>query len=1501
MKGQSPAGVILDETGPGNIHRSCNNDAGTIQTGAFSGQSNDTDFDTIFLCFGDRIRIEHNQDFSLVDDPNPATPGGVGYAWYTCPPTVSGPELSDIINSDPCLLTDPPPANNIYVYVDEPNGNAFFENGLNIGGNTSLQDFFNSGNPLQLYFAPITFDRLQNNQAVFEGSPPGECVNVRTDQAFSIVYLNPVEISNLNHSSTGSTVEGSFVIEGGLPEWDGSNYNIEIIRIGSGQTATVTSGAATAGDLVTFEAPAPGMYRFLISDGKSCAYTADICLGTCLDFLVDEIQVEAGEEFCIEVSVNNFDSLAIFSAALTWNPTIIEFTGIEGQSFPPGSVNTNTNFANNGWLAIIWEDANFGNTGGQSLPDGSVLFELCFRAIGNPGQQTIVNIGSRLTTTLVAVDWQGNEVGINTSPGLVEIVYPTDLEAIASSCGSPSGNNGSFTVTAFGGEPPYTVVFQKSDDPGINGSTEIPVEGGSFTFTELPNTLAPNVFYNVTVTDSEGNVFSFEVNVSDEPGPEVLLNPVPPSCPTTRNGRVEAAINAAEPFSIQWSNFIFGSETISNLGVGTYTITVTDANGCSVSETADLNVEPISLDSLVTDALCLGVNNGSISLTASGGTPFDGNEYRYRWSGIPPQMGSTTTRENLAPGTYNIIVEDRNGCTVRASFVLGVSKSLVIEDANIVDATCGNSEDGSIVITAGTEGGTATPPYIFVWTDSNGNPVTSVVSGNVNTVSGLNPGTYFLTLLDNSSPDRCEENFIFEVGGPNPIEIELLGLINVPCGATTGGSISVSATGGAGNAPGDFSYAWSNGEDGSQITGLAAGTYTLTVTDPNGCDLVQSFEIIDGIPPVIEGFEVTGVSCTGGQGGAIRVLFSSGSGEIVQIQWEDEDGNIYDGEFITDLGPGIYTVTIFTDDDCNVSDEVELSIAEPLAVENIDIQLPSCTGDEDGRIAISISGGTGTLNYQWSVAGGGPNSPVLNNISAGDYSVTIFDASGDCDPLEIQNIEVLDPPPITAEFSGIQPTSCHSSCDGVATVSGSGGQIGSFVYVWEDGASGATNNGLCRGVTEVAVSDGECFEIFAVDIESPDPLSIDTLALSEPSCFGELDGEIEVIAFGGTAPYNYSWDGTNPGPALQNIGSGIYRLEIVDGNNCRDTFELQLDQPDSLIVELDDFFTDDITCSGRNDGRIGLLISGGTGNIQIQWSNGVEDSLIITNLSPGLYEATAIDENGCLDTTSFMVSEPDAVEFDLVPPDPLLCFGDQTEFTVLNASGGRGGPYRFAVNFGALNDLGSGVNLFAGNYVISVFDSRGCSALDSFTLIQPDEIIIDLPDQIEVLLGDSVRLEPEITSNRPITVFEWVSEGNILSCTDCPGPFASPSFSEMVSLFVSDSEGCTAMGSVFIEVNAIRNVYVPNAFSPNRDGFNDEFRIYTGLGVRGIKSFRVFDRWGGMIFERTAESLLLQDQIGWNGRVNGEDAPVGSYVYVVEVEFIDGVTEVYRGELVLIR
>lgn len=1501
--GQTPVSIDRVTTDGEQISRSCDNDAGSIELGSFSGQSNHVDLDTIFMCYGDMVQILHNGDFDLSGDPNPNTEGGIGYAWYECPPTIGGFDLEAIVG-DPCLVIDPPPAMDLYIYVDDPSGDAWFENGLNVGGTSTLQEFFNNGDPLQLYFAPITFDNFQNNQAVYEGDPPGECINVRIDQAFSVVYLNPIGIEEFNDELNNGQIEGSLVVNGGLPEFDGSDYEIVMQREGSSDVGVIASTSLSHGELIEFTVPRPGNYIITISDGKSCSVVEEFCIGNCLEFVISDAEVEQDGEFCLEVSVNGFDSLFTLSGAITWNPTIIEFIGIENENMPPGAFTVNTLFTDNGWLALFWEDADFGGTGGQSLDDGTVVFELCFRAVGNPGQSTFAAVGPRLTTSLLAVDYATNEVGVNSVPGKVEIEYPPDLGGFINSCGSLDGvSDGSITVTSYGGQPPYNVELLKTDDPDISGQGQIQVEGGSFTFTNLPNSTGTEE-YEIVITDADGDAVVLNANINDQPGPVVELFPTPPTCFNSSNGRIETEIDAEEPYTLQWSNNFFGDTTLTNLEIGNYQLTVTDPFGCEVVESANLFTEELVVEATITDALCQGVFNGEISVIASGGTPFDGDEYRYNWPGSNPQISTTSTLANLEPGTYELTVNDRNGCSVTHNYEVDLERNLILEDTMISNVTCGNENDGQIVVVAGTDTDDEDAPYIFIWTDADDNTVQSVTSGNQNTVSNLSAGTYYLTLLDNySASQRCEADFVIEVGGPPPIVIEVEEQQDEGCDPGNDGLIRISASGGNAESEGDFTFEWSNGETGAEITGLSSGAYTVTVIDPEGCMHEETFEISGAIPPVIEDFETVNPGCGDGTDGSIRVIYSFGTSENLSFNWEDEDGNPYTGDSISGLSEGLYSLTITADDGCEVEGSVTLEGAGPLVLDDLNTQNPSCAGDNDGRITVTVLGGSGSYNYEWSVPGGGPNSAVITSLSAGTYSVTISDQSGDCDPLEVNDIELFDPPPIEGEFTDVEAASCPNICDGFARLEATGGlTAGDLIYVWDDGTSAQENEDLCPGIYEVFVSDGSCIETFVIEIEAPDSIAINIVETNSPTCFGDSDGSLEVIATGGTGPYEYQWADGQTGTGIENLTGGTYQLEVTDAMGCISNFEINIQEPDSLVVTINEGLTEDVSCAGRDDGQIGLDVFGGSEPYAFEWTGDVSNEPIALDLPDGLYEVQVTDSRGCVDTTSRIINIPDPVVFEYEVQESVNCFGEETPINVLDASGGAGEPYQFSINFGELFAIGETVDLLAGNYVVSVFDRTGCSARDSFTIDQPEELSVELPNQLEVPLGEVLILEPVITGPLPIVNYQWSPDLDIFSCTDCPEPEVMPATDKTVELIVTDQNGCTASASVSLVVQAIRNVYVPEAFSPNDDGVNDLFRIYTGTGVAGIVSFRVYDRWGSAVYNRKAGANLFDEEnVFWDGTVNGQDAPTGAYAYMIEVEFNDGVIEVYSGELMLLR
>ena len=1500
---QNPSFIRTVETASKNdVSRSCDNDAGTISLGNFQGQSNDINLDTMYLCFGDQIFIDHNGDFSLDGDPNPATQGGIGYAWYSCPPTISGIELSDITD-DPCVLnTPPPPINDLWVYVDNPNGDALFQNGFNIDPQTTLQDFFNGGDPVQLFFAPITFDRLDfGNIPIFEGSPAGECVNVRTDQVFSIIYLNPIEISNYSDEGGTENISGSFFINGGLPEFNGSNYEVVMVLSGGTNEAEIHTAEVSSGGELQFTAPESGTYLITISDGKSCTYVQEICVGNCLQILVEDRDVMVDEQFCIEVSIVNFSQMLGFQGAISWNPNIIQLTSFENIGLPD-QFTPNEGPAGSGWITFIWIDEEDGGTGGITLPDSTAIFEMCFRAIGNPGTSSLVDLGDRLTISLFGFDITFEEVEIFVKQGVVNIVFPEELGFTVNACGTPEGSsNGSISVTGYGGTPPYEVNLSRTDDPLFNQNGTISAVGGMLNFDGLSPAIDPD-FYEIEITDSEGNAFSSLINLDTMGAPEIVLIPVSPTCGNASNGSIIAEISGESPFQIEWSNNSFGSPTLNNIGTGIYTISVTDANGCIAEESVEVTFQEIEVTAIVNNATCEGIPDGSITVFASGGAPINGNEYRYRWEGRAPQTATSTTLSNIGPGTYNLTVTDNNGCSVVRSFDVDFEIGINLESVDITHESCVGSEDGRISIVVSIDGaGAGSAVFAISWRDAMGQIIPSFGGQTNSTVENLGAGNYSVTMLETNS--GCTSTLNFEIEGPDPIEIELVRLQNEECNSPGTGEIEISVSGGEGQEISDYEIVWSGGITGPLLTGLSTGNYSVVVTDLVGCEATATFTIGTADGPVIDSFSITQPSCSGLPDGALRVHFTLGTAAVTGIDWQDGNGNTYSGESISNLAAGTYTVFITSADGCFSEATVELEIGGVLELEDLILDSPSCPGDNDGRISIVIAGNISDLNYEWSVAGGGPNQAVLTDIPAGTYSVTISQESENCEPLEVNNIVLEDPEPLSASFTDVVSARCHNSCDGRAQISVSGGSgPGTYTYLWESGLTGPFNPQLCGGLNPVIVSSGNCIDTFIIDIPSPEQLEIILVDIMPPLCFGDEDGRIEIDVTGGTGPnYVLTWNDGTIGSTISDIGGGSYSIEVIDTNNCRDTFAIELSEPEILMASINQNLTSPISCAGRADGRIALDVMGGTGNYSFIWNPNVSSNSSAENLSAGLYEILVSDENGCSDFITYSIEEPNPIIFSYSDPDLLNCFGDEFSFEILSVSGGSGGPYQYTINFGSLIPISQEIELPAGNYTVNVFDENGCSSSSNFQVIQPEEIIIILPEQIDIQLGDNIILTPEIIDPIPTESYQWTTTNDILDCYNCPNPVASPIDDESITLTIINANGCSASASTFFNLEAFRNVYIPNAFSPNDDGLNDEFRVYSGIGVRMIRSFRVFDRWGNKIFERFDLAPSGEGSPGWNGTINEEMAPPGSYVYMLEVEFTDSLIELYRGEILLVR
>ena len=296
----SPVSLLqFQPPGSGAVTAACTNFAGTYSMGPFYGQSNHHDItDTVFLCLGDTLHLMHNKDYDLSGDPQPATPPGVGSAFYQCPPTTPGTTTYMSVKTDSCIW----PSTSIYVAVGDPA--PFFP--VNFMNNGVLQEILADSKPFLFYLAPITLDDITNAafETAIQGGTIGPCVHVNSSVAFPIVYLYDIEASD---KSTGpnNLCRGKFRLKGGLPEFNTStvySVNITLTTDTSVHAILLTpSSGLKHNQMVEFEVPQPGVYRITVEDGKSCGLSFLMVLNTCIPVGTDELM---NNRFSVQVSPN---------------------------------------------------------------------------------------------------------------------------------------------------------------------------------------------------------------------------------------------------------------------------------------------------------------------------------------------------------------------------------------------------------------------------------------------------------------------------------------------------------------------------------------------------------------------------------------------------------------------------------------------------------------------------------------------------------------------------------------------------------------------------------------------------------------------------------------------------------------------------------------------------------------------------------------------------------------------------------------------------------------------------------------------------------------------------------------------------------------------------------------------------------------------------------------------------------------------------------------------
>ncbi len=608
------------------------------------------------------------------------------------------------------------------------------------------------------------------------------------------------------------------------------------------------------------------------------------------------------------------------------------------------------------------------------------------------------------------------------------------------------------------------------------------------------------------------------------------------------------------------------------------------------------------------------------------------------------------------------------------------------------------------------------------------------------------------------------------------------------------------------------------------------------------------------------------------------------------------------------LPPGVYQLEL-TDASGNTEIvQVTIAAAPRISIGALSITNPVCYDQSNGSVTLqSINDGVSPYEIVWSTGQRDVN--TIAGLANGEYSVVVYDDYG-C-PAEATTSLFTDT--LRVQMVAEQLTSCPGTSDGRIWAQAFGGTA-PYDFYWNGGSPvldvfANTITDAPSGLQHLRVVDANGCELI-VDtffLDSYNMLDVDSI-LVDISCFGRADGVIELLPQSGLAPFQYEWSDIGQGPSRrENLAAGVYGIRVTDATGCFDSLSFRLTEPDSLSLYVDSMFSTSLLCHGAADGRIVLLAEGGDflDGFTLDWTPNVSDAFSAINLAPGDYDVLLTDSRGCQDRTSFRIVESEPIRFSIPPVVEPNCPGDTTGLTVDFVVGGAGGPYLFNVNAGTDYPIGTVVPVYAGTQVVEVMDTLGCAQDTMIRIEEPPNIEILLPELVEVNLGDSSqRLVPDIrplASRADVVRYQWTPPLG-LACDTCAVTGVTPPNSTTYTLQITDNKGCQYENSVFVQVRKVRNVFVPEAFTPNGDAHNPLMAIYTGQGVRRINYFRIFNRWGDQVFERrNIDPGVLSEQSGWDGMYRGREQPVGVYVYVAEVEFIDGERIVYRGDFVLLR
>lgn len=1252
--------------------------------------------------------------------------------------------------------------------------------------------------------------------------------------------------------------------------------------------------------------------------------------------LTDVANVAQGDQVCLKLRAHKFQNILGTQFSLSFDPTLLRYAKMQNLNNSIGlfDVFIDQNFGLPGQGAVPANRITFLWTAPGAtpvnLPDGTVMFEVCFNVLGNTSTQ--VNFVNDPTQILVS-GANSQALTAGTDPGVVTIGtggggggIGTDnfLLEMGSDMVSGVGQQVCLDLKVYNFNNILGVQFTVGYNPsilrfgqvrnlnltgllpqfqdqyfGFPGQGSVPMGRMTFLWT-APSTSGVTVpdgttimevcFTTLAEADSDVSFVSSPTQIIVTGGDQrtvafetrngtVRVGEIQPprisnaavtnvSCFGGSNGAITLTVaDGSGNYTYRWNYQNRTTASLTGIPAGSYSVTVTDATS-SLTTTGSYTVTQgieIALGGLdVTNISCFGANDGRIVANASGGT----GSLTFRWNnGLP----NGATQSNLAPGTYTLTVVDGNGCTsVSGPVNITQPNQLIISSITGTNVVAGN--DGAIRLNV--SGGT--PGYAYRWSGPGG--YTSEAAN----PTGLNmQGEYCVTVTDQGN---CTTSGCVSIASVFRI---METKVTRPCGSESNGVIEVIPTGGV--MP--YSFRWNTGSVASRISNLAAGTYSVTVSDQSGASQVFS-EALVAFPEIEVSATTTQVEgIVSNKNGGVSLSVGGGAAPYT-IVWN----NGVTGTTLSNVGVGVHCAMIRDQNGCSMEACFEVTFkSAPLAIQST-VQNVACNGRNNGQINISIFGGVPPYTASFSDGQAFPSSSGLltrSNLRAGTYSFTVTDKSG----TSVSGQETIsEPAPLALAGAAVLHDSEAPGCTGSIQLTIQGGNA-PYTVAWGNGSTGLVLSNLCAGAYVATITDAKGCTL------TTDSIRVNTFSASavivDNECPDMKNGQIDLSVSGGVEPYSFVWQdaqGNQIGTAadLGSVGAGSYTLRVTEasGNELSKVFVVRTLSNLGISVEvLTNFRGFGVSCPAGSNGSLRATGLNSDGNFAYEWTrDGVllGTSATLSNQPAGVYTVMVSDGLGCTVTRQIELTAPPAITFESVVSAP-VCVGSNTASIEVAASGGAlQTGFTYVWSNGATGPVAP--NLVPGTYRVTATDANNCRATDTIVVVNPEPLVVSVETTPAENECDGTATATVSGGTSPFT-YRWNSNNawNTAQITGlCPGSY----FVE-----VSDANGCTAE----IATSEVLDRRFPcleerSVISPDGDGLNDNFIIFCADSEFADNRLEIFDRWGQLVFE------AKNYDNSWTGQTPfGQELPEGPYYYILEYKDPNGNLLQKKGSITLLR